>query len=121
MKYIITENQSYQLISNFLKKLNIKFHIMYLNDNRYDSITATIYLYKDGEVLGHRHGYEFFFRYDSRFNSLRPDGHFPKIELVNVFYLMPKDMVIKFFSDKVEEYLKDFIDRGHSNLPRPKK
>lgn len=121
MKYIITENQSTEFISNILKKLNIKFHIMYLYDNTYDSITATIYLYKDGEVLGYRLGYEFSFRYDSRFNSLRPDGHFPKIELVDVFNFMPKDMVIKFFSDKVEEYLKKFIDGGYSNLRRPKK
>ena len=94
---------------------------MYLNDNGRDRVTATVYLYKDGEVLGYRHGYEFFFRYDYRFNSLRPDGRYPNIESVDVFNFMPKDMVVKFFSDKVEEYLKDFIDRGRSNLPRPKK
>jgi len=121
MKYIITENQSTEFISNILKKLNIKFHIMYLNDNGRDSVTATVYLYQDGEVLGYRLGYEFFFDYDFRFNRLKPNGHFPKIELVDVFKFMPEDMVIKFFSDKVEEYLKDFIDRGHSNLRRPKK
>ena len=90
MRYIITESQSDDLFSNLLKKKNIKYDIVYLNDNGYDSITATVYLYKDGEVFGYRHGHEFFFKYDSRFNRLTPDGHFPKLENIKeLFAFMP--------------------------------
>ena len=120
MKYIITESQSDDLFLNLLKKFNIKYDIMYLNDNGYDSITATVYLYKDGEVLGCKHGYEFFFSYDSRFNRLISNGHFPKIENRDIFEFIPPEMVIKFFTDKVETYLKEFIDEGYSSLRRRK-
>lgn len=119
MRYIITESQSDDLFSNLLKKHNITYNILYLSDNGYDSITATVYLYKDGEVLGYRHGHEFFFKYDSRFNRLTPDGHFPKLENIReLFAFMPSEMVIKFFTDKVETYLKNFIDKGYSSLRR---
>jgi hypothetical protein len=118
MKIILTENQSTELLSNLIKKLNIKFDIFYWNDNGRDSITGTVYLYKDGEILGYRHGYEFYFKYDSRFNSLTPDGHFPNIENVDIFKFMPPQMVIKFFSDKVETNLKNYIDKGYSGLRR---
>jgi hypothetical protein len=60
MKYVITENQSSEVFLKLIKKFNIKFNILYWNDNGYDSITGTVFLYKDGEILGHRHGYEFF-------------------------------------------------------------
>ena len=118
MKYVITENQSSELLLNLLKKLNIKFDIVYWSDNGRDRITSTVYLYKDGEILGYRHGYEFFFNYDSRFNSLTPDGHFPNIENVDAFKFMPPKMVIGFFTDKVEAHLKKFIDKGYSGLRR---
>jgi len=121
MKYIITESQSDDLFLNLLKKKNIKYNIVYWNDNGYDSITATVYLYKNGEVLGHKDGYEFFFNYDSRFNRLIPNGHYPKIENnVALFLYMPPEIVIKFFTDKVETYLKKFIDDGYSSLRRKK-
>ena len=118
MKYLITESQSTELFSNLLKKYDIKFDIMYWSDNGRDRITGTVYLYKDGEILGYRHGYEFHFNYDSRFNSLTPDGHFPNIENVDAFKFMTPKMVTKFFSDKVEAHLKKFIDSGYSNLKR---
>ena len=119
MRYIITESQSDDLFSNLLKKHNITYNILYLNDNGHDSITATVYLYKDGEVFGYRHGHEFFFKYDSRFNRLTPDGHFPKLESNReLFAFMPSEMVNKFFIDKVETYLKDFIDKGYTRLKR---
>jgi hypothetical protein len=118
MKYVITENQSSEVFLNLLKKLNIKFDIVYWSDNGRDRITGTVYLYKDGEILGNRHGYEFFFNYDSRFNSLTPDGHFPNIENVDAFKFMPPKMVIGFFTDKVEAHLKKFIDKGYSGLRR---
>ena len=118
MRYIITEIQSDDLFSNLLKQYNITYNILYLHDNGYDSITATVYLYKDGEVFGYRHGYEFFFNYDSRFNRLTPNGHYPKIENKGIFEFVPLKMVIKFFTGKVETYLKKFIDNGYSSLRR---
>ena len=119
MKYIITESQSDDLFLKLLEKNNIEYDIVYLNDNGYDSITATVYLYKDGEVLGYKHGYEFFFKYDSRFNSLKPDGHYPDLENnKELFVFLPSEIVIKFFTGKVETYLKKFIDDGYSNLRR---
>ena len=118
MKYLITESQSDNVVSKIIDDFDIKFDIMYWNDNGRDSITATVYLYKDGEILGYKHGYEFFFKYDSRFNRLTFDEHFPKIEYVDVFKFMPSEPVIKFFSDKAEAYLKKFIDSGYSNLKR---
>ena len=118
MKYLITENQSDNIFSKIIDDFNIKFDIMYWNDNGRDSITATVYLYKDGEILGYKHGYEFHFKYDSRFNSLTPNGHWPHIENVDTFKFMPPKMVTKFFSDKVESHLKKFIDSGYSNLKR---
>jgi hypothetical protein len=118
MKYLITENQSDNIVSKIIDDFNIKFDIVYWNDNGRDIITATVYLYKDGEILGYKHGYEFFFKYDSRFNRLTFDEHFPKIEYVDVFKFMPSEPVIKFFSDKAEAYLKKFIDSGYSNLKR---
>jgi hypothetical protein len=118
MKYLITENQSDNIFSKIIDDFNIKFDIMYWNDNGRDSITATVYLYKDGEILGYKHGYEFYFNYDPRFNRLTPDGRWPHIERVDVFGFMPPEPVIKFFSDKAEAHLKKFIDSGHSNLKR---
>ena len=118
MKYLITENQSDNIVSKIIDDFDIKFDIMYWNDNGRDSITATVYLYKDGEILGYKHGYEFYFNYDPRFNRLTPDGRWPHIERVDVFGFMPSEPVIKFFSDKAEAYLKKFIDSGYSNLKR---
>jgi hypothetical protein len=118
MKYLITESQSDNIVSKIIDDFDIKFDIMYWCDNGRDSVTATVYLYKDGEILGHKHGYEFHFKYDSRFNSLTPNGHWPHIERVDVFGFMPSGPVIKFFSDKAESHLKKFIDSGYSNLKR---
>jgi hypothetical protein len=118
MKYLITESQSDNIVSKIIDDFNIKFDIMYWSDNGRDRITGTVYLYKDGEILGYRHGYEFHFNYDSRFNSLTPDGHFPNIENVDAFKFMPPKMVIGFFTNKAEAYLKKFIDIGYSNIKR---
>jgi hypothetical protein len=118
MKYLITENQSDNIVSKIIDDFDIKFDIIYWNDNGRDRITATVYLYKDGEILGYRHGYEFHFNYDSRFNSLTFDEHFPKIENVDAFKFMPPKMIIGFFTNKAEAYLKKFIDSGYSNLKR---
>ena len=118
MKYLITENQSSELFSNILKKLDIKFDVVYWNDNGRDRVTATVYLYKDGGILGYRHGYEFFFKYDSMFNRLTPDGHYPHIENVDAFGFMSPKIILGFFTNKVETYLKNYIDKGYTNLKR---
>ena len=118
MKYLITESQTDKVLSNLFKQLGITFDIMYWNDNGRDKITATVYLYKKGEIFGYKHGYEFFFKYDSRFDSLTPDDHYPSIENLKILNSIPSEMVVKFFSDKVESYLRDYIDKGYSTLVR---
>lgn len=92
---------------------------MYLNDNARNSITATVYLYKDGKILGYKHGYEFFYNYDSRFDvgQLQYESHHPNIESVDLFKYIPSKIVIDFFSNKVKDYLVDFIKKGYSGLP----
>ena len=120
MRYLITENQSSNLVQTIIEKSDIKYNISYLSDNGYDSITAIVYLYKDGKVLGNNNGYQFFFNYDSRFNKLIYDGRYPNIEKNRKFIIIPPQMVIKFFSEKVETYLKKFIDDGYSSLPKPR-
>lgn len=119
MKYIITESQSSELFLKLLKMNDIKFDISYRYDNGLNSITGTVYLYKDGIPLGYQRGYEFFYKYDSRFGSLEYEGHFPNIENNReLFVYIPSDMIVVFFSDKVKEYLKNYIDKGYSGLRR---
>jgi len=118
MRYLITENKSVELLSNLFKQLGITFDIIYRYDNGLDKITATVYLYKKGEIFGYKHGYEFHFKYDSRFNSLTPDDHYPSIEKLKIINSVPSEKVIKFFSDKVESYLRNYIDKGYSSLPK---
>lgn len=119
MKYIITEGQSSELFLKLLKTYNIKYDIMYWNDNGLNSITGTVYLYKDGKPFGSERGYEFFYKYDSRFGSLEYEGHYPKLENNSeLFVYVPSDMTVGFFSDKVKEYLRNYIDKGYSGLRR---
>ena len=118
MKYLITERQFAEALSNLFKRLGITFDIIYRYDNGHDKITATVYLYKKGEIFGYKHGYEFYFKYDSRFNSLTPDDHYPSIEKLKIINSIPSEKVIKFFSDKVESYLRNYIDKGYSSLVR---
>ena len=119
MKYVITENQTFEFFPKLLKKQNIKFDIIYLSDNGFDSITGTLYLYKDGSPFGYIRGYEFFYKYDSRFGSLEYEGHYPKLENNReLFSYIPSEIVIKFFSEKVKEYLRNYIDKGYSGLRR---
>lgn len=116
MMYIITESQSNESLSNLLKKLGIKVDILYWQDNGYDSITGTVYLYKDNEILGYRHGYEFYFKYDQRFDKLKYEGRWPDIDKLDLFKFMPSDMVISYFSERVEKYLRKYIDDGYTTL-----
>lgn len=103
-------------MENILKKTNIKVDIFYLSHSNHDNtITATVYLYKDGEVLGYRHGYEFFFKYDKRFDELTPNGNYPKLQNVSYFKYLPDEFITEYFTNKVQEYLRKFIDNG--NIP----
>ena len=118
MKYKITPEQSKLMMDDILKRKNIKVDIMYWNDNGRDSITGTVYLYKDDQILGYKHGYEFLFHYDNRFNKLTPIGNYPKLQRLDFFKMLPDEVVTQYFSDRVKEYLAGFIDRGSSNLRR---
>lgn len=121
MKYIITESQIDDTITKLLKKMEIKLDILYWQDNGYDSITGTVYLYKDKEILGYRHGYEFYFKYDPRFDTLKYEGRWPHIENLDLFKFMPPNIVIKYFSDRVEKHLRKYIDDGYSTLRAKRK
>lgn len=115
MKYIMTPDQVKRMMEDILKKKNIRVDIMYWNDNGRDSITATVYLYKDNEILGYRHGYEFFFNYDKRFDSLTPNGNYPKLQNLGFFKNLPDEIITQYFTDRVQDYLRGYIDRG--NVP----
>lgn len=119
IKRILREESRFDdAITKLLGKLGIRVVIEYWQDNRRDSITGSIYLYKKNEIFGRTHGYEFFYKYDSRFNSLKYKGHFPNIENLTVFAPLPSDKVVKFFSDKVENYLIKCINDGFTTLRR---
>ena len=115
MKYIMTPDQVKRMMEDILKKKNIRVDIMYWNDNGRDSITATVYLYKDGEIMGYRQGYEFFFNYDKRFDKLTPDGNYPKLQNLDFFKNLPDEIITQYFTDRVQDYLRGYIDRG--NVP----
>ena len=120
MRYLITENQSSDFVQSRLKKFNITYDILYWDDNGRDSITAIVYLYKDLEAFEDNNWCKFFFNYDSRFNKLTYDGRYPHIEKNRKFMILPPQMVLKFFSEKVENYLKKYIGKGYTTLPKPK-
>lgn len=116
MKILITESQSENIMSKLLEKLKIKTDLLYWGDDGRNSLSGTVYLYKDGKILGNRSGYEFFFKYDKGLKSLIYNGHFPKIENVNVFRSLPSEFVVNYFSDKMKDYLENFIKKGHSGI-----
>jgi len=118
MRYIITESQSDEVFSRLIEALNIEYDIYYQSDNGFDSITANVRIFKNEKPRGYYHGYEFYFKYDSRFNKLTYDGRYPKIENTEIFQSMPQSMVVKFFINKTQEYLQKYIDGGYSTLRR---
>ncbi len=116
MIYKISEDQIERVMKSVLDTMGIKVDIMYWKHSNHDnSITATVYLYKDGEIMGYRQGYEFFFDYDKRFDELTPDGNYPKLQNLDLFKMIPEKVVIKYFTDKTKEYLRGYLDRG--NIP----
>jgi hypothetical protein len=116
MIYKISEDQIERVMKSVLDTMGIKVDIMYWKHSNHDnSITATVYLYKDGEIMGYRQGYEFFFDYDKRFDKLTPDGNYPKLQNLDFFKMIPEKVVIKYFTDRTKEYLRGYLDRG--NIP----
>ena len=116
MEYIITPDQVKRMMEDILKKKNIRVDIMYWRHSNHDnSITATVYLYKDNEIMGYRRGYNFFFNYDKRFDKLTPDGNYPKLQNLGFFKNLPDEVITQYFTDRVQDYLRGYIDRG--NVP----
>lgn len=116
MKYKITPEQVKLMMDDILKRKNIKVDIMYRSHSLHtNDITATVYLYKDDQVFGYRFGYDFIFKYDKRFDTLTPEGHFPKIERFDFLKMIPESVILNYFTDKTEEYLRGYLDRG--NVP----
>jgi hypothetical protein len=105
MKYTITESKYNNFIDNLLKNKEIKVDYQYFNHSR-NSLTGTVRLYKNGEILGYRHGYDFLYNFDQRFGTLTYDGHFPKIEKVDIFKYLPENETIKYFSDNLVKKIK---------------
>ena len=116
MKYKITSEQVKLMMDDILKRKNIEVDIVYrIHALHTNDITATVYLYKDDQVFGYRFGYDFVFKYDKRFDTLTPEGHFPKIERLDFLKMIPERVILKYFTDKTEEYLRGYLDRG--NVP----
>jgi hypothetical protein len=105
MKYIITESKYYNLIDGLIKEQGIEVYYQFLSHG-YNSLTGTVRLYKDGEVLGRRDGYDFYYKFDQRFGDLTYEGHFPNIENVDIFKYLPENETIKYFSNHLVEQIK---------------
>ena len=116
MKIILNESQRDNAIKVILNRRGINTKILYWQDNGYDSITGTVYLYRGNEILGYRHGYEFYFKYDPKFDTLKYEGRWPHIDKLDLFKFMPSDMVISYFSERVEKYLRKYIEDGYTTL-----
>ena len=69
MKVKLNESKFNSVFSDWLKKHGITIDILYWRDNCVDSITGTVYLYKQKEILGYKHGYGFDFKYDKNAGS----------------------------------------------------
>lgn len=99
MKIILTENKFNDFLTNFIKKTGIKVVYEYLSHGP-NNITGTVFLYKDGEILGFRHGYNFYYRFDKRFGSLTYDGHWLGIQLIDIFKFFPPDNLVSHIKEK---------------------
>jgi hypothetical protein len=105
VKRILNETKLHNVYDNILNKMGIKVNYQYFSHNNYN-LTGTVRLYKDGEVLGRRDGYDFYYKFDQRFGTLTYDGHFPKIENIDIFKYLPQDETIKYFSDNLINQIK---------------
>ena len=120
MIYKISEDQIERVMKSLFDTMGIKVDIVYrIHALHTNDITATVYLYKDDQVFGYRFGYDFVFKYDKRFDTLTPEGHFPKIERLDFLKMIPERVILKYFTDKTEEYLRGYLDRG--NVPEFKR
>lgn len=121
MKYIITESTLKSSIDKFLKLQDVEvkylfFQVGYDNQKGCKYVQGTVYLYKNGNIFGAKHGYEFFYDYNKFFKTLTYSGHYPMIESLGFFSHFPPDVIIEYFSDNLKKVLEKGIERGLINL-----
>lgn len=121
MKFIITESNLKSAIDKFLKLSNIKDHYYFFRTG-YDNqkgckyVRGTVYLYKNGEVFGARHGYEFFYDYNKFSKTITYSGHYPMIEKLDGLNYFPPDVIVGYFSENLKRVLEKDIEKGYINL-----
>ena len=105
MKVILSESRFDSVFSEWLKKEDIKIRIEILNDinNKYKLVVVFMYLTHNGEPLGNTGGYIFSFNLvdDKLIVRNSPDD----LMEIGIFTLFPNELVIKYFTDKVKEYI----------------
>ena len=105
MKVILSESRFDSVFSEWLKKEDIKIRIEILNDinNKYKLVVVFMYLTHNGEPLGNQGGHIFSFNLvdDKLIVRNSPDD----LMEIGIFTLFPNELVIKYFTDKVKEYI----------------
>ena len=105
MKIILTESKFNDTLTKLLKSQDIRVSYLYFNHNKYE-LKGTVYLYKNGVILGYRHGYDFSYDFDQRFGRLTYVSPFPKIENLDMFRYLTPENVVEYFSDNLVSHIK---------------
>ena len=108
MKVILSESRFDSVFSEWLKKEDINIRIRILNDlndnnNKFKLVVVFMYLTHKGEPLGNMGGYIFSFNLvdDKLIVRDSPDD----IMEIGLFTLFPNELVIKYFNEKVKEFI----------------
>jgi hypothetical protein len=105
MKVILSESRFDSVFSEWLKKEDIKIRIEILNDinNKFKLVVVFMYLTHKGEPLGNPGGHIFSFNLvdDKLIVRDSPDD----IMEIGLFTLFPNELVIKYFTEKVKEFI----------------
>ena len=105
MRVILSESRFDSVFSEWLKKEDINIRIEILNDinNKFKLVVVFMYLTHKGEPLGNQGGHIFSFNLvdDKLIVRNSPDD----IMEIGLFTLFPNELVIKYFTDKVKEYI----------------
>lgn len=105
MKVILSESRFDSVFSEWLKKEDIKIRIEILNDinNKYKLVVVFMYLTHKGEPLGNQGGHIFSFNLvdDKLIVRNSPDD----LMGIGLFTLFPNELVIKYFTEKVKEFI----------------
>ena len=108
MKVILSESRFDSVFSEWLKKEDINIRIRILNDlndnnNKFKLVVVFMYLTHNGEPLGNMGGYIFSFNLvdDKLIVRDSPDD----IMEIGLFTLFPNELVIKYFTEKVKEFI----------------